>query len=257
MESGASTVVVVPCYNEAERLPVRTFREFVDRHADVALVFVDDGSTDATRSRLEHLSREDPRRFRVLALDGNRGKAAAVRAGMLEAFSSGATYAGYWDADLSTPLDELPRFVEILERDPERLIVLGSRVQLLGRAIEREPHRHYAGRVFATCASVVLGLAVYDTQCGAKLLRVCDESRALFEEPFATNWSFDVELLARFRAMHLRSSAAELGRSLSELPLLRWQHVGSSKVRARHFAVALWELLRIARLYRPRRGPRA
>lgn len=252
----AATVLVVPCYNEAQRLALADFRLFIDSKPRVAFLFVDDGSTDATRKRLEALQRERPDSVRVLGLPANRGKAAAVQEGMREALRSGATYAGYWDADLSTPLDEIPRMVDALERHPACLLLLGSRVRLLGRAIERRALRHYAGRLFATCASLTLGLHVYDTQCGAKLLRVCERTKLLFEEPFETGWIFDVELLARLVRAESGRPRGEVERLIHELPLLRWRDIAGSKVRAHHFAVALWELLRIHRRYRPRRAIR-
>lgn len=256
MDIEAATALVVPCYNEAKRLPISDFRLFLDHHPKVTFFFVDDGSTDATRERLEAFQRERPGGVRVLGLPTNRGKAAAVREGMCEALASGATYAGYWDADLSTPLDEIPRMVETLENNPECLLLLGSRVRLLGRAIERKAIRHYAGRVFATCASLTLGLQVYDTQCGAKLFRVCDRTATLFEAPFHTGWIFDVELLARFLQADETTAPSVVERAVREIPLLRWRDVAGSKVRALDFAVAVWELLRVHRRYRPRRAPR-
>ena len=156
---------------------------------------------------------------------------------------------GFWDADLATPLDELPRFAAVLDERPEIELVLGSRVRLLGRRIERRAVRHYLGRVFATGASMTLGLAVYDTQCGAKLFRSTPRLRALLAEPFLTSWVFDVEILARFvRSLRgeTRLTAAE---RIYELPLRRWTDVPGSKVKPWDFVRSGVELLRIWNAY--------
>ena len=86
------------------------------------------------------------------------------------------TIVGYFDADLATPVAELERLLAVIGKDPQLEAVLASRVALLGHSIQRKPTRHYLGRLYATAASLALGVAVYDTQCGAKLFRVNDDA---------------------------------------------------------------------------------
>jgi hypothetical protein len=167
---------------------------------------------------------------------------------MLQAFERDSRYAGYWDADLATPLDEIPRFLSVLEDSPGFEVVFGARVQLLGRAIERSSTRHYAGRVFATLASLTLGIPVYDTQCGAKLFRNSSTTRALFAEPFCSNWVFDVEILARMLQGQTRGGP-RVSDVIHELPLRSWTDVAGSKVSALDFPKALAELWRIRSRY--------
>ena len=243
----ADTIIVVPCYNEARRLPVDAFRAFAAAESRVRFLFVDDGSTDETRHVLLHLVDTAPDRFQAIAQDSNRGKAEAVRVGMLSAFADGGRYAGYWDADLATPLSEIPRFIDVLDTHPDRQICFGARVQLLGREIHRRPFRHYIGRLFATVASMTVRLPVYDTQCGAKLFRVSPAMRALFAEPFLGRWTFDVEIIAR-----LTQQCAEQRRPselMYELPLDEWRDIDGSKVHPLDFFAALIELGRIRRRY--------
>ena len=246
--SGAGVQIVVPCYNEAERLDVAAFSKALGERPDTSFVFVNDGSTDDTSSVLHALSRENPGRITVLDQNVNSGKAEAVRQGMLAAFADGAELAGYWDADLATPLDAIGDFVSVLDADPRVDLVLGARVAMLGHDIERSPVRHYAGRVFATLASMTLGLSVYDTQCGAKLFRCNDATRALFDEPFGSRWVFDVELLARY----LEHGGAPSG--VRELALARWTDIPGSKVKPNDFLGGVIELARIRRRYARRRS---
>ncbi len=176
-----------------------------------------------------------------------------MRQGVLAAIDEGCDLAGYWDADLATPLAVIPRFCDLLAARPEVAIVMGARVKLLGRRIERWEVRHYLGRVFATAASMTLRLAVYDTQCGAKLFRATPETRRLFAEPFLTRWVFDVELLMRF-VRGREAAGLDPAAAIYEWPLDEWRDVPGSKVRAWDFFRAFVELMRIARKYRRRKA---
>jgi dolichyl-phosphate beta-glucosyltransferase len=221
---------VVPCYNEAARLDVPRFLEFARASADVGLLFVDDGSIDRTADVLTELVREVPHRVRAIRLAANQGKAGAVRAGMLLALPGEPTFVGFWDADLATPLSAVARFVATLDARPELVGAIGARVRLLGTNIERSAVRHYLGRIFATAASVVLQLAVYDTQCGAKLFRAGPLLRAALGSPFRSRWAFDVELLARLDQAGRRGGPRAAGELVVELALQEWRDVGGSKL---------------------------
>ena len=243
------TAIVVPCYNEGNRFDGPAFDLALGDIPDLELVFVNDGSDDDTLIVLRAFEEKHPGRVRVIDLERNLGKSHAVRAGMLEALAGGATYCGYWDADLATPLDEIPRFVETLDGHPDLEVLFGSRVQLLGRIIERKASRHYLGRVGATAISLVLGLAIYDTQCGAKLFRASGDCKALFAEPFHSRWLFDVEIIARM--MHARRGSGLPGPAevIREIPLWEWHDVEGSKVGLLDFFRSMLELLHIRRLY--------
>jgi len=235
-------IVVVPCYNEAARLDAGRFRRLAAAHDDLQFLFVNDGSADATLRLVEDLRRSDPARFAVCDLATNQGKAEAVRRGFLEAFQSKPRYVAFWDADLATPLEAIQSFAAVLDARPQIEIVLGTRIPLLGRAIRRAPRRRWLGRVFSAVASRMLGLAIYDTQCGAKMFRVSDQIQTLFEHPFSTRWIFDVEILARLIRLRRTSGDRPAGEAIYEMPLELWEEKGGSKLKGRDFAKAVFEL---------------
>lgn len=239
------TVVVIPCFNEADRFDGDAFVDFVAQHPRIGFVLVDDGSTDATRATLDQVAARAPTSFRVVSATRNQGKAEAVRLGVKEASSLSPSYVGYWDADLATPLEAIPLFEALLDGDEQLQLVMGARIQLLGRSIQRSPMRHYLGRAFATVASRLLCLPVYDTQCGAKLFRAHSAFLALFDEPWLTRWLFDVELLARLSTQGAARRELPAADVIYELPLEQWHDVAGSKVRGREFlraARGLWRL---------------
>ena len=233
-------VIVIPCFDEERRLDRPALAALADS-GRVRLLLVDDGSTDGTLAILHEL-RDASSAVDVLELAENQGKAEAVRLGLLRAAESGATVAGYYDADLATPPAELLRLIEFLEERPGLAFVLGSRVRLLGRTITRSPVRHYLGRVFATFASLALAIPVYDTQCGAKVFRVTPELVEALDRPFRSAWVLDVELMGR-----LLSGSATAGpvpvAAFEEVPLLEYRDAPGSKVRLREKARALADLI--------------
>lgn len=241
--------VVVPCYNEAARLRVPAFRDFLRAHPGARLVLVNDGSTDATVARLGEIREGHEDRVEVLSLARNAGKAEAVRQGVLLALQGPAPYAAFWDADLATPLEMVPRFSAILDGRPDLQMVFGARVKLLGRSVERLRRRHYTGRIFATVASMTLDLSIYDTQCGAKMFRAGPALQRVMSEPFLTSWIFDVEIIARFLQLWRRDGRAAED-AILEYPLERWQDVRGSKLKATDYARAARDLWRVYRTYR-------
>lgn len=245
-----SVLIVVPCYNEQARLRAREFNRFVEEHPGAGFLFVNDGSTDRTESLLRAVCRTAPSSLRFITLAQNCGKAEAVRRGMLDALEvPEVQYVGFWDADLATPLETICSFVQILNDDPNLILVMGARVQLLGRRITRRASRYFAGRLFATAASVILSLPVYDTQCGAKLFRAKALTRKVFQEPFGARWIFDVEILARMMRHHRLATGLGIDELVYEFPLLEWQDVTGSKRKPRDYLVALRDLLLIRHRY--------
>jgi dolichyl-phosphate beta-glucosyltransferase len=238
--------LVIPCYNEAERLRGDLILDFLESRALASLCFVNDGSSDGTPKVLETLRARDPERIMVIDLARNSGKAEAVRQGVAHAVARRRfAFIGYWDADLSTPLSELDGLLAAFDINPGCLLAMGSRVKRLGSDIERNAARHYLGRIFSTFASQVLGLPVYDSQCGAKVFR-SELTGVLFGDRFITRWLFDVEMLARLRNPRGRDALLE---SAIEVPLSAWTERGGSKLRVVHIVKVPFELLKIRSHY--------
>jgi dolichyl-phosphate beta-glucosyltransferase len=240
---------VVPCYNEASRFQADAFAQFLARpeNSNVRLLFMNDGSRDNTLAVLQSFRSQFPDRVSVFDLQPNRGKAEAVRNGMLQVIAAGESQVtGFWDADLATPLDQITDFMGLMTSRPDLDMVFGARVRLLGRAIQRQPLRHYLGRCFATVVSLLLRMPIYDSQCGAKLFRVTPDLAKVLAEPFHSRWIFDVEILARFVQLRQGNSGL-VAAQIYEWPLPEWTDVAGSKVRSGDFLRAFVELVTIYR----------
>lgn len=240
---------MVPCYNESQRLDGDAFVRFADENEGIRFLFVNDGSRDNTLEVLRALAQRHSALL-VLDLEQNGGKAEAVRRGMMHAATEiRPDFIGFWDADLATPLSEIPRFIGIAANHGYNAVT-GLRLLRLGAGVRRKKLRHYLGRCFATAASVMLGLPVYDTQCGAKLYRT-EVVASLFSEKFITRWLFDVEILARYIVAYGRTAATN---EIYEHPVFAWEDIAGSRLKAHDFFKAPMEMLKIKRKYLKRKN---
>jgi len=215
--------VVIPCFNEQARIgdTLRLTLEYLAANAPQSeLIVVNDGSTDATaaiaRQRLQQAGIEN----RLLENFPNRGKGAAVRSGLLAAKKPIGLF---FDADLSTPLDEIPKLVVPIANQ-EVDIAFGSRAldrRLIG--VHQPWRREQAGRLFNLLVRLATGLPFWDTQCGFKAFRL-EACRAILEAARIDGFAFDVELLYLAHRAGLR---------IREVPV-RWNHAEGSKVRFFH-----------------------
>ena len=238
------TIVVVPCYNESKRLRQDDFLHYVEQNDDVAFLFANDGSRDNTLEVLQELTAKHERLL-MLDIQPNGGKAEAVRKGMLYAAEQyKPDYIAFWDADLATPLEEIEPMVKWADKGYDA--VMGLRLMRLGARVKRKTMRHYLGRCFATVASMMLKLPVYDTQCGSKLFRR-EVVETIFQEQFITRWLFDVELLARYKQRYGVEQAIQ---KIYEYPLFQWEDVDGSQLKSRDFFKAPLELMKIRKRYK-------
>lgn len=201
------------------------------------LVCVDDGSTDATPELLARASRRIPELV-TLRWAVNRGKGAAVRAGMLAARGERVVC---MDADLSTDLGALPRALALLDAGGE--VVVGDRRVRGARVVRRQPRlRESLGRTFTFLARRLIDASVTDFTCGFKAFRR-DVAEPLFERVSVRGWAYDAEVLAIARG---------LGLEVTALPV-EWTDREGTRVRlGRDAPRALVDLVRIG--WRARRG---
>ncbi len=237
--------VVIPCYNEAERLSGDAFREFTATYLGYHLCFVNDGSTDNTLEVLRELQQGRENYISIVNLEQNSGKAEAVRQGTL-ALSQvrQIDYLGYLDADLSTNFEDFDKLVQTLSTGKYKL-VSGSRISRVGAQITKKGGRQLISMAINRVIRALLKLPFQDTQCGAKVMPR-ELAGKLFEDPFKTTWLFDVELFMRFRNTYGKKAAREL---LCEQPLDRWDHADGSKLSVKDSFKILGQLGTIARSY--------
>jgi dolichyl-phosphate beta-glucosyltransferase len=185
--------VVLPCYDEAERLPgtlQALLAHLSSAPGEVEVLVVDDGSTDATVSVAEAMAAAD-RRVRVLSYRPNRGKGFAVRTGMLAAQGELVVFT---DADGSYRPSDLDRILAALARAP---VAIGTRASASGPVTRRA-----ASRVFNLAIRGALGLPFGDTQSGLKGFQRA-AAQEIFRQARVDGFAFDVEVLWLARQLGL------------------------------------------------------
>jgi len=238
--------VVIPCYNEEERLLGTEFKDFAHSNLGYHLCFVNDGSTDNTLKVLEELRKGNESNISIYDCEKNGGKAEAVRLGMLHmAKDTQLDYIGFLDADLSTDFRDFDDLVETLDKSHFK-IVSGSRMSRMGADITKESARKVISMTINLIIRTILRMPFNDTQCGAKVM---DRSVVplLFNKSFITKWLFDVEMFIRMRKHYGKTEAKKL---ICEQPLKRWIHADGSKLSMKDSVKIVGQLAKIAIVYR-------
>jgi glycosyltransferase involved in cell wall biosynthesis len=228
--------IIIPAYNEAQRLPrtLERVRDWVDRKRavtglEIEVLVVDDGSKDDTASVVTSWQSQFEG-LRLVSNERNRGKGYSVRHGMLEALGRIALFT---DADLSAPIEEADKLLTALE---DADVAIGS------RAIDRrliESHqsaaRETAGRIFNGIVRLMTGVRFLDTQCGFKAFKM-KRARIIFEQQQIEDFGFDPELLFLARRH---------GLTAIEVPV-RWAHDPGSKVHMLRDSLRMfWDLVKV------------
>ncbi|MDA0177594.1 response regulator [Mesoflavibacter profundi] len=241
--------VVIPCYNEEERLLSKEFLSFVEENSGYHLCFVNDGSKDNTLQVLKALQKGREDFITVYDCDKNGGKAEAVRLGMLHmAKKEDLDFIGFLDADLSTDLKDFDQLVKTIEQSDFK-IVSGSRISRMGANITKESARKIISLTINYIIRKILKMDFKDTQCGAKIFRK-DIINIAFKDKFVTQWIFDVEI---FKRMSLHFGLKQAKAMLCEQPLRRWIHADGSKLSMKDSVKIVMQLAQIAWVYRPKK----
>lgn len=225
--------IVIPAYNEEKRLGATLTRvhEWLRKHFErFEVIVVDDGSSDATTGIVEAFAASAPQ-VRLIRIRENSGKGCAVRTGMLSAEGENLVFT---DADLSTPIEEVDKALDLLRQGFD--VVIGSRA-LPGSDVQVRQNvvRETMGRIFNIFVRVLVGLPFGDTQCGFKCY-TRKAAREIFSRAVVKGFAFDVETLAL---------AGRLGFRAIDMPV-RWINSPESKVKMFSSAVQMiWELLSI------------
>jgi dolichyl-phosphate beta-glucosyltransferase len=235
MERLASISIVIPAYNEEQRLPsslcsILNYLE-AGEWAGWEIIVVNDGSLDATSAVARELAAAHAG-IQVLDNPGNRGKGYSVRRGMLEARGEWVLFT---DSDLSAPIEEVAKLVDAVRTQ-------GAKAAIGSRAVDRsliQVHqswlRETAGKIFNLLMRVATGLPFSDTQCGFKLFAQ-DAAQEIFRRQQIERWGFDAEVLF---------IARKLGYKAVEVPV-RWSHSQGTKVSMFRDSLSMFvDLLRI------------
>ncbi|RZD14470.1 MAG: glycosyltransferase family 2 protein [Candidatus Acidulodesulfobacterium ferriphilum] len=185
-----SVSVILPAYNEERRIKqtISGLRSYLKSKKYIyEIIAVDDGSTDRTVNVLKDMLASD---LRIITITKS-GKGTAVKEGIL---SANYEYVFFMDADLSTDVSEITKFINIFKKEKDLDVIIGSRYLPDGSVIIQPPFRNFVGKTFSFVKSKLLGINFYDSQCGFKAFRL-ETAKKIFSKSAIKGFSFDVEIL--------------------------------------------------------------
>jgi glycosyltransferase involved in cell wall biosynthesis len=240
------SVIVVPCFNEENRLNLKYWKNIIDERLNIFWIFVNDGSKDKTIDMLLKLKNKS----NVLILDNptNKGKAEAIRVGMNEALklSRGFQLIGFCDSDCAFAKEDIfilvDKAITDINNQKTFKIWISSRIALSGRKIIRKRSRHYIGRIISTFISSGWNAAPYDTQSGLKFFCNNSDLKLALLKPFKTKWFCDLELITRTLAQNPKQNI------IWEEPLHYWKDIGNSRITIRQFPKIFIEIYQIKKI---------
>ena len=234
---GGSMSIVIPAFNEENNLPhtLQRLFEYLG-NSEFEIVVVDDGSADGTARVVADLSSP---RVKLLQFKTNRGKGAAIKAGV---HLCRLDWVLLCDADLATPIEELERLTLAAVDSP---VVLGSRTAP-GADVARSMKRGLTAWLFRGIRrSLGLCPGILDTQCGFHLIETrC--ARLLFRETQLDRFAFIIEFLELARARGIRIS--EVGIQWNEAPTSSVRPLRDGAVMVRDALSLKWRLSRDRKL---------
>lgn len=217
--------IIVPCYNEADRLKFEEFSTFLNNNPNYIICFVNDGSKDETLNQLLSFKAIQGDNVIVHNLPENAGKAEAVRQGACKLLEdTSVDNLGFLDADLATGFADYQRLVSRLEFGKKEM-VFGSRKMGEANEIERSAFRKLASMMVGMIIKLIVGMPIKDTQCGAKVF-TRELANEIFQVPFQSRWLFDVEIFIRVNNIFKNESMNKI----EEIALDNWEEVEGSKI---------------------------
>ncbi len=235
--------IIVPCYNEANRLKFDEFKTFLNTNPNYIICFVNDGSKDNTLQQLQNFA-ADHKRCLVYDMPQNGGKAEAVRRGTNFINSKyNVESIGFMDADLATGFEDYTMLVQEL-KDNDLKMVFGSRKMDQDSEVERSAFRKLASWAVGLMIKLIIGLPIKDTQCGAKVFHP-GIARYVFNKSFMSRWLFDVEMFIRIKSLY----KVQAMNVIKEVAVSEWEEVEGSHITWQDSIKFPKELLEIALAY--------
>lgn len=240
--SNQDLFMIVPCFNEEKRINLDYWNK-LSEIPNVHWIFVNDGSSDGTKSLLNQISNSS-----VVNLERNSGKAEAIRKGISDTFDKNPAEMfqfGYLDADSAFEIEDIKNVVKLsFSKESTFDSYWGSRVALSGRNITRNNLRHILSRILITIFGYRIGNLPYDPQTGFKTFKFNKEQMAIFDRNFETKWFVDIEILLRFKAVNGKDMR------IWEEPVNTWKDIEGSKIRGLELITVFRDLVKILLIIR-------